>query len=210
MVAPVSLVRLANSVGVGWSGHDGSGIAHFDVRQRATTWSSAPGAWTNWMLSTHATSANYTGSPGHTYCFGARAQDGLGNVSGWAASRCTAVPLRSDQLTYTSSFKKTTSAASYAGLEYTSASHGAVMSRTGIVAKRVSIVLAKCRTCGTVQIRWNGAVIATLNTYWSVTYHQQVVTVANWPTAHTGTLTATVTSPTGKTIALEGLAVYNT
>jgi len=210
MSAPASLVRLSTSVAVGWSGHDGSGVAHFDVRQRPTTWNSAPGAWTSWMPATHATSANYSGSPGHTYCFGARAHDSLGNVSGWAASKCAAVPLRSDQLTYTSSFKKTSSTASYAGVEYTTATHGAVMSRTGIVAKRVSVVLAKCRTCGSVQIRWNGALVATLNTYWSVTYHQQVVTVASWPTAHSGTLTATVTSATGKTIAIEGLAVYNT
>ena len=76
------------------------------------------------------------------------------------------------------------------------------MTRTGIVGKRVAIVLAKCSTCGTVQVRWNGATIANLNMHSSVTLHKQVVTVGNWSSAHSGTLTANRDGPTGQTVAI--------
>lgn len=208
MTAPAGAVQMATKVAASWMGGDQSGIARFDARRAVTPWNGSPGVWTTWNAHL-TTSTTYAGTYGRTYCFAARAADNATNLSAWTPSRCTSVPLRSDQLTYTSNFKKATSTSAYAGFAYTSHSHGAVMTRTGIRAKRISLVLSKCSSCGTVQVRWNGAVLANVNTYNGGTLHQQVVRVALWPTAHAGTLTATVTSPNGKTISIEGLAVYN-
>jgi len=206
--APVGPFQLTTNVAAAWHATDSSGIASYDARRAIAAWNGSLGAWTTWNAAL-ATSTTYTASPGHSYCFEARATDNAAHVSGWTTPHCVAMPLRSDQITYTSSFKKATAAAAYAGFEYTTKSHGAVMTRTGIVGKRVAIVLAKCSTCGTVQVRWNGTTIANLDMHSSVTLHKQVVTVGNWSTAHSGTLTATVTSPTGQTVAIEGLGVYN-
>jgi hypothetical protein len=208
MTAPATAVQLTTSVSSSWHGTDDSGIGRYDARREAAAWNGSPGAWTTWNAGL-ATSTTYAGNYGNTYCFGARAADKAANVSAWTSTRCTAVPLRSDQLTHTSTWVRVNTGASYAGVEYASKSHGAVMTRTGIVAKQISLVFAKCTSCGTAQVRWNGVTIANLNTYWSSTVRKQVVRVANWPSAHAGTLTITVTSPTGKLVAVEGLAVYN-
>ena len=208
MSAPASSVQLSTNVTGSWHGTDSGGIGHYDARRSVTSWNGSPGAWTTWDAGL-ATTTTYAGTYARTYCYAARGTDQAGYVSGWTASRCTAVPLRSDQLVYTSSWSRSANAAAFAGLQYSSKSHGAVMTRTGIVAKQVFLVLAKCATCGTVQVKLNGVVIANVNTYSASTLHKQIVRVGNWSTVHSGTITATVTSVTGKTVAIEGLAVYN-
>jgi Fibronectin type III domain len=208
MTAPAGTVQMSTKVAASWSGSDESGIGRFDARRAVAAWNGSRGAWTTWNAHL-TTSTAYAGTYGRTYSFGARAADHAANLSAWTPSRCTAVPLRSDQLTYTSNFKKGASTSAFAGFAFTTRSHGAVVTRTGIVAKRISLVLTKCSSCGTVQVRWNGAVLASVNTYNGATLHRQVVRVALWPTAHSGRLTATVTSPNGRTVSIEGLAVYN-
>jgi Bacterial Ig domain/Fibronectin type III domain len=208
MSTPTATVTLATNVSASWHASDDTGILRYDARRSAAAWNGSRGAWTGWNAGL-ATNTTYAGTYARTYCFEARALDKAANVSGWTAPRCTAVPLRSDQLVYTSSWARASNAAAFAGLQYASKSHGATMTRTGIVAKQVFLVLAKCASCGTVQVRLNGVVIANVNTYSPSTLHKQVVRVGNWASAHSGTLTATVTSATGKTVAIEGLAVYN-
>jgi len=207
--SPASSVRLSGSVPVAWSGSDPSGIAQFDVRLGTTAWNTLPGPRAMWLSGTAATSATFLGTYGRTYCFGARAQDNAGNLSGWSTSHCTAVPLRSDQLAYTSSFSKTTRSGAFAGFGYLSTTHGAQMKRTGIVATRLYLVATECATCGSVQVRWNGTLLSTINLYSPTTVRAQVVGIHTFSTAHTGTLTATVSSPTGKSVLIEGLAIYD-
>ena len=209
MSAPSSLVRLSTSVPVAWTGSDNAGIAHFDVRRSSTPWTSAPSPWSMWLSPTSATSATYAGAYGQTDCFSVRAQDNVGNLSGWSLSRCTSVPLRSDQLAHSSGWTKATNSASFAGFDYSTKTHGASMTRTSIVARRLSLVVSECASCGTVQVRWNGTVIANVNTYHASTIHRQVIQVANWRSAPSGTLVISVTSTTGKTVAVEGLDIYN-
>ena len=207
--APSSAVQLSTGVPVRWSGSDANGIAHFDVRTAAASWNGSMSGWTAWLSATSATSANWNGTDGHTYCFAARAQDGLGAVSAWTPSRCTAVPLRSDHLVHSSGWTKSTSSSFYAGFAYSSTLHGTAMTRPSIVATKLSLVATKCGTCGTVQARWNGAIIANVNLASATTLHKQVIPLATFSTAKTGTLALTVTSSTGKVVTIEGLAVSN-
>ena len=61
---------------VTWSGQDTwTGIAAYDVQVR----DGYEGVWTDWLTSTAATSATFTGTHGHTYFFRARACDLAGN-----------------------------------------------------------------------------------------------------------------------------------
>jgi hypothetical protein len=208
MTAPTGLVQLSTNVAAAWHGTDASGIARYDARRSITGWNGSPGAWTAWNASL-TTATTLAGTYGRTYCFEARAMDNAGHLVPWTAPRCAAVPLRADQLAYSTGWSKTANASLFAGMQYSSKTHGGVMTRTGIIAKRISLVLTDCSTCGTVQVRWNGAVIANINTYHATSLHRQVVQVANWATARSGTITETVTSATGKTVAIEGLAIYN-
>jgi hypothetical protein len=209
MSAPASAVRLSGSVPVAWSGSDASGVSHFDLRVGTTPWNSAPAPRSIWLSATSATAATFAGTYGRTYCFGARAQDNVGNVSAWSASHCTAVPLRSDQLAHTSSWSKATRSGAFAGFGYLTTAHGAQITRTSVVAQRLYLVATKCATCGSVQMRWNGTLLTTVNLYNPTTVRAEVIGIHTFATAHTGTLTATVSSPTGKSVLIEGLAVYN-
>jgi len=62
---------------VTWTGRDAwSGIATYDVQVR----DDYEGTWTGWLTGTAATSATFTGTPGHTLFFRARARDVYGNL----------------------------------------------------------------------------------------------------------------------------------
>jgi hypothetical protein len=82
------------------------------------------------------------------------------------------------------------------------------MTKTGVKAKYVYLVVSKCASCGTLQVRWNGNVTANVSLYSPTTVRKQVVKVVNLASAQTGTISATVTSSGGKSATIEGLAAY--
>jgi hypothetical protein len=84
------------------------------------------------------------------------------------------------------------------------------MTRTGISGKRLYLVATTCASCGTVVVRWNGAVIKTVNLYSATTKHERVIGLDTFTSPKSGTLSVAVTSPTGKYAIIEGLAVNRT
>ena len=83
------------------------------------------------------------------------------------------------------------------------------MTRPWVVAKQLYLVATMCASCGAVQVRWNAKVIANVDLHRATTAHKQVIPLHTWSTALPGTLTMTVTSPSGRPVVIEGLAVYN-
>jgi hypothetical protein len=69
------------------------------------------------------------------------------------------------------------------------------------------LVATKCATCGTVQVRWNNVTIANVNLASPGTVRHALVPIAAFPTPKAGTLRLYVTSPNGKSVIIEGLAV---
>jgi hypothetical protein len=119
------------------------------------------------------------------------------------------IPLNSDQLLYSTGWKRTTNVGAFAGFNRFTKTKGATMTRTGIVAKRVSLVTARCPTCGRVEVRWNGKLLKTLNLQSPRTARKQVLAIATFATPQKGTLTVKNVSPSGKQVNIEGVAVYN-
>ncbi len=75
---------------VSWSGEDpigGAGVATFDVQVR----DGYAADWTNWLVGTTQTTAQYQGQRGHTYFFRARARDRAGNQSAYTDDSTYAV-----------------------------------------------------------------------------------------------------------------------
>ena len=95
----------------------------------------------------------------------------------------------------------------FGGSARKSTTKNAKLTRTGIIGKQLWLIATKCATCGTVQVRWNGAVTANVNLYSASTLRKQVIPAASFTSPKSGTLTATVTSPSGKAAIVEGLAV---
>ena len=86
---------------------------------------------------------------------------------------------------------------------YSTKTKGTKVSATGKFAKNLLLVVTKCPTCGTVQVRWNNVIKANLNLANATTLRKQVLRVA-LPSAAVGNLSVIVTSPTGKTVSIEG------
>ena len=75
-VAPLPPIAVSPQFKVRWSGQDAaSGIANFDVYVSADG-----GPYALWQTATTETSADYSGTVGHTYSFYSRARDNAGNV----------------------------------------------------------------------------------------------------------------------------------
>jgi uncharacterized repeat protein (TIGR01451 family) len=81
VVQELSAFTRGQSVNLMWGGNDpgGSGIRSYDVRVRDT----ANGVWTDVVVNTTSTTATFTSTLGHTYCFQVRGVDGAGNVEPW-------------------------------------------------------------------------------------------------------------------------------
>jgi hypothetical protein len=116
--------------------------------------------------------------------------------------------MSSTGLTYTGHWTKTTRTDVWGGVEMSSTIKGAVASRTSVHAKRLYLIAAKCASCGTVQVRWNNVAVANVNLAYPATVRNQVYLVGSFAGVTTGTLTVIVTSASGKTVAVEGLAGY--
>lgn len=210
MTAPTKVVSLSTKILVAWAGSDASGIAHYDVQVRRAGWNGTFTAWANWKLGTTATSATYSGLLGRAFCFRARGFDNTGNVSSYSNQICTAVPMSATSLGYpvggwTRQFRTDV----FGGVVYSTKTKGAEVRRTSMLAKRVYVVATKCITCGSIQVRWNNVVIANVNLAATGTLHKQVFWVGSFASVKSGTLTIFVTSASGKTVAIEGVAAYS-
>lgn len=73
----------ANNFWLSWSGTDSglAGIAGYDIQYRV----GQAGSWTNWLVATNLTSAEFPAVPGETVYFRSRARDHAGNIESWPA-----------------------------------------------------------------------------------------------------------------------------
>jgi virginiamycin B lyase len=207
ITAPTSPVTLTTALGVAWTEVHPEWIANYDVRRAVGPWNGTLGAYSTWLTGRSATAAVAVGATGHTFCFQVRAHDIYGDTSGWSPRACTAVPLTATQVAYSSGWTKSMSSVYFGGAAMYTKTRGATATRTSIFAKRLYLVATECPTCGTITLKWNGSPLKSLNLYRAATTHRQVLGIVTWTSPHTGTLTVTVTSATGKTVILEGVTV---
>ncbi len=205
MPAP-TLTTLTTKIPVSWTGSDASGITQYSVQQDVAPWNAPFGGWTNYKAPTAPGSATVTGAYGRTYCYRTQATDKAGNLSAWA-QRCTNVPLRAASLTYSANWLTQNSTVYFGGTGKYTKTKGATITRTGVQGRYVYLIATECPTCGTVQVRWNGAATANVNLAHATTVHKVAILVATFSATRIGTPSIVVTSATGKLVDIEGLGV---
>lgn len=197
----------ATSVPVRWTAIAGSSpVASYDVRYRRAAWNGSFGSFVTWQSGTTATDVAFPGSPGSTYCFSVQARDTLEVLSTWTAETCTAIPLDDRSLARSGSWTPGTGSAYYRATYVRSARHGAKLTRTGVVAKRIAIVATTCRTCGKVRVYWGSTLLRTINLYSATTVNKKLIAVTTFAGTRTGTLSIKIRS-SGKKVIVDGVAI---
>ena len=196
-----------NAWPVRWSAVPGTRpVASHDVRYRRAAWNGSFGGYATWLSATAATGARFTGSPGSTYCFSARARDTLGLVSPWTAETCTAVPLDDRSLRRYGSWAAGTSSSYFRSTYLRSYSYGSRLVRTGVVARQIGLLATTCRTCGSVRVYWGSTLLRTVSLYSPTTQYRRPLIVTTFAAARSGTLTIVVSS-SGRAVVIDGVAI---
>ncbi len=191
---------------VAWAG---ANAASYDVRYRAARAGGGFGTYVAWATATPATRGTFSGSPGSTYCFSAKANGPSGAVSPWSAEACTAVPLNDRALTRSGGWRERFATTAYLGDYASSSARGATLRRTGLHARRLALVVSTCPGCGTVDVLWNGQRLKRISLYSSVARTRRVVAIQPFGAVRTGTVTIRVVT-SRKPVKIEGLGVSKT
>jgi subtilisin family serine protease len=189
-------ITLGTSVTLSYSGADvdGSGVTSYDVRHRSAPYNGGFGSYvypndaTRDWTGTTATSVKLPVTAGHTYCLSVRSRDAAGNTSSWTAERCTTVALDDRALSGTG-WSQVAWSGYYKGSASTATSAGAVLARSGVQTRRISLVATTCSTCGSVGVYWNGTLLKQVSLVSSTTYNKRKISVADLGSVKTGTLT---------------------
>ena len=200
---------LGTPIPVTWAGTPGTNaIATYDVRYRRVAWNSA--TWT--LVSLPATSSSslpLAVAPGYTYCVSVSAHDVDGFVGSWSAERCTATPLDDRSLARKGGWSTGTGSAYYRGTWIRSTTLGATAVRASVQAKRISIVVSTCPTCGSIKVYLGSTLLRSISLVSSTAVNRKVITVATFTTVRSGAVTVKV-STSGRKVLVDGLAISRT
>lgn len=206
VTAPTVPTTLGSAVTVSWSGFDrgGSGIKSYDLRQTRYSFTGAR-VDTNLLTSTTLRTKAVPVVRGNLYCFSVRAKDNLGNAAtAFSAARCLTVPLDQTSLVRSAGWVTATGSAYYGGSVATIARKSATLTRTGVKAKQIGVVVRTCSTCGSVTVYVGAVKFGTVSTKSSVGTYKKLI----WLPAtslRSGTLKL-VTTSTAK-VFIDGVAV---
>ena len=201
MAAPASTTSLVKSFAVRWAGADGNGVSSYDVRYTRATWKSKFGAAATWKSVTTALSATFTGVPGYEYCFSARAHDKAGNVSGWSAAKCSAIPLDDRAFAASTGWKKLTGKAFLNGTVMQTAAKGKALTMKGATAGRAVLYVDKGKGFGTINVLYNGKVVKKI----SLASTKALTKVAIALPKVTKTTTIVIKTTSAKKVQIDGL-----
>jgi Bacterial Ig domain len=207
MSAPLT-ISYAPQISPRWSATDpgGVGVWTYDAQYQIAPWNGPFSAWTTWKSATAATTATLAGTYGRTFCFHVRARDRVGNVSPWVP-RCTSVPLRATSLSYTKYWTRLTNPVYFSGVAFSTNRNGQSASLASVQGQHMWLLATKCAACGTVQVRWNNVPIANVNLKNPVTVRHVAIPIAAFATPKAGSLRFYNTSPNGRLVIIEGLAI---
>jgi hypothetical protein len=193
-----------------------TGILGYDVRYREAPYNGGFGAFVAWqgatatkkLATTTATSTSFTGTPGTTYCFSARAIDGAGNASPYGAEGCTAIPVDNPTFKHRGRWAKRTGTGYYLGTFSRTKQQGARLTLPGVQANVISIIVTKCRRCGVINVFFKGKRVKRINLRSKALVRQKLrfVNLKTFASAQTGTIRVAVVSKR-KQVIIEGLAV---
>ena len=205
-VTALAATSPVSSLLVNWSSPGNQNPATYDVRYRRAPWNGTFSGYTTVLSSSPSLATTLAVGAGATYCISARAHDLGSNASAWSAETCTAVPLDDRSLSRSPAWSLLANASDYRGTILRTTTLGTKLTRTGVVARTLTLVATTCPKCGTVKVFWGTTLLKTVSLVSSTTVHRKVITIAQFSAAKTGTIVIKV-STSGKAVLIDGLGV---
>ena len=208
--APTVALTTATSAVVAWPAPvASSAVTSYALRYRKAGINGGFGPWvtpTSWAART-TTRLSMQLSRGTTYCVQVRATNRAQQIGPWSPTRCTSSAL--DDQSYSSisrGWRKGVAPTLYAGSALRAVDKGAWWRLDGVAAVRVGIVATTCPTCGSVNVSLGGKVLGSISLTSPTTQRQQLLILSSFA-RRTGSLVIAVTSRSGLSVQLDGVAV---
>lgn len=208
LLEPERFWQRDRNVTVSWgASDDASGIAGYTLRYDEWAPNGAARVAIPWTTDSKVTGATFIARNGRTTCVEATARDRAGNAaSGWSAPRCFALPLDDRAFERKGRWVRRADAADYFGDTYLETAQRRASLRREVVAKRIVLLVTKCRRCGSVAVRWRGRLVKEISLRAARTRRSALVAIASFPAAERGVLRVDVTS-SGRRVRIDGLGV---
>jgi hypothetical protein len=116
------------------------------------------------------------------------------------------VPLDDRYLSASSGWSRRTGGGYFRNTFTRSTTFGKSLTRTGIKAKRIQVLVQKCPTCGSIKVYWNGSLKRTLNLRASRVMKKVYLNVVTFGSVQTGTLRIVVNS-SGRAVIIDAVGV---
>ncbi|KAA1418637.1 hypothetical protein F0U44_09055 [Nocardioides humilatus] len=191
--------------GISWDMSDSlSGIPSSDVYTTTAKWNEASHG--NPYVIVNDVNGSEAAVPwmlGTTYCLQVRPTDSAGN-STTTDKQCTTIPL-DDRALVGDGWNETVQTGNFRNTLLTTTKHGRTLTRTGVKAKRLALVVRKSENSGSVKVTFGGEVLGTFSLKGAG--KKKVIDLASYGTVKTGTLKIQVTSADGKLVSIDGLVV---
>jgi hypothetical protein len=206
---PTKLFQKSTSFPVSWFLGNQASLA--DVQYRRASWSigSFSGPYP-WKTRVPAGGATFTGTTGRTYCLSAQSYDDVAGPGlrewGFTAERCAVIPLDDRSLSASSGWSRLTGGGFFKGTFTRTTSFGKSLTRTGIHAKKIEVMVETCPTCGNIKIYWNGSLKHTYSLHAGSVHKMVYLIAASFSSIRAGTLKIVVSS-SGKPVIIDALAV---
>jgi hypothetical protein len=206
LTGPAGLFQKGTKFGVSWALGNQASAADVQYRQAPSTGGFAPPVL--WQSQVPAGSAIFTGDPGNTYCFSAQSYDDTATGTrpwGFTGERCAVVPL-DDRALGGNGWSRLTGKGFFLNTFSQTTQGGRRLTRSGINAKSVQVMVETCPTCGTIQIYWNNVLKHTYSLFASRTHRLVYLSAVSFGSPQSGTLKIVV-SGSGKPVIIDALAI---
>lgn len=206
LTGPQGAQQLATTFPVSWTATDSlNAVNGATVIGREAAWNKAGFTEPAVLKQAIGSPVELTGDPGTTYCLAVQAKDTANNTGVRSSERCTTLPLDDTSLVGGKVWKRQKEAGHYLGTVTRTDRKGAVLTRVGIQAKRLALVVQRAPQGGTVRATFNGQLLGTF--VLKGTGKKKLVTLAQFGKVRSGKLKLTVVSPDGRKVAIDGLVV---
>ncbi|NYJ00644.1 hypothetical protein HNR19_001342 [Nocardioides thalensis] len=206
LTGPQGAQQLVTTFPVSWTATDSlTAISGATIIGREAAWNKT--AFTEPAVLQQATGSpvDFSGDPGTTYCLAVQAKDAANNTSARTPERCTTLPLDDTSLVGGNVWKRQKEAGHYLGTVTRTDQKGAVLTRGGIRAKRLALVVQRAPKGGTLRATFSGQLLGTFAL--KGTGKQKLLTLAKFGKIRSGKLKLTVVSADGRKVAIDGLVV---